>query len=507
MHKRYTAVILLLILISGLFGCEIQEDTAADTPSVTPIETAGSPVPQTEDNIAQPNPMALKTLTVDEVLELACEKLDIDPSNITYENTDPVTGDYIFSFFSDTFYVDPVSGDLKKDNTDLGKIHIINLLGHVTEPTLQEPDNKSIEDIVIENIKNRRFDDAEVQYSVKKKAPYFVSDYDTNRSGLIIDNEYINLNEFGISDDDINDYAVSGLQNVYTVDVDNDGIDELCSDFIAGTGLFPYTLIFRLDKTTNKYTKMSLLEPFYNEMNYMWVEFFRINDTVYTVIFFGTEYRVYKITNDQIIKVSKITVTYPSYDITASSDDGILQALQKKYTKQLPYIYPKTVLDYVLTPLDNVCDKMDETDIEDYSNKSYTLVDLDNDGSDELFFQWAPSSQTRLGSTVFLNLYSVFKLQNGRYELYDTNKDSYFDESISKTFPMIPDGSEYPLNVFFEEIDGKTYMIIVDKGYDTDANFEEGTFDELTIYLIEKEFHKEIGTIRIIYKPEIVVDR
>ena len=507
MHKRYTAVILLLILISGLFGCEIQEETAADTPSVTPIETAGGPVPQTEDNIAQSNPTALNTLTVDEVLELACEKLDIDPSNITYENTDPITGEYIFSFFHDTVYVDPVSGDFKKDNGDLGKIQIINLLGHITEPAVQVPDNKSIEDIVIENIKNRCFDDAEVQYSAKKRVPYFVSDYDdTNRGGLVIDNEYINLSKLGISDEDINDYAASGLQNVYAVDVDNDGTDELCSDFIAGTGLFPYTLIFKLDETTNKYTKMSLLDPFYNEMNYMWVEFFEARDTVYTVIFFGPEYQIYKIKDDQIIEVSKITVTYPSYDVTASGDDGLLQALQEKYSQQLPNIYPKTALDYVLTPLDTVYDKMDETDREDYSDKSYTLVDLDNDGSDELFFQWAPSSQTRLGSTVFLNLYSVFKLQNGRYELYDTNKDSYYDETLSKKLPIIPDFSEYPKNAYFEEIDGKTYTVIMDKGYNTDAVFEESSFDELTIYLIEKEFYKEIGTLRIIYKPEIVID-
>ncbi len=532
MLKRFTVIIILFMTIYGLFGCAIEEESA-DNASAMSVETFCSPSEQTEydsmqdsaeqtenDPIPSDSADQLKDgstpsdfvesikLTVDDAIKLVCEKLHIEQGSIVYQKTDLVTGEYVFEYAYNTFFVDPVSGDFKEDNGNLGKTLIINLLGIVKKSEIQIPVDKSIEDIVTENIKNLSFDTGCVPYSAKKRVPYFTSVCDdNNQGGLVIDNEYIKLSELGISDDDLNVNASHGFEGVYFVDVDNDGSDELCSDFIAGSGLYPYTAIFKLDKTTNKYIELSIFNHFYNELNYLSIEFFKIEDITYTVIYdLDTKYQIYKITTNEEEKISTIAIIYPSYDVEANDDNDVLQFLRQKFAEKLPYVFPKLTSDYLLMPSDSLFALMDEKDIDEYSDKSYILADLDNDGSDEVFFQWTLWSQTKLGSTLFFNAYSVFKLQNGQYELYDTNKDSYINENENKKLSIIPNGSEYPLNIFFECYDGNTYMCIIDKGYSKDEGFDTHRFDIVTVYLVENDLFNEIGTIDIVYKPQIKVN-
>lgn len=495
MIKKIAALVLALLLTSALLGCMAEETPGTEPSADIPVPSSGGP--------SQSPPSPAKQLS--EAIALACEKLEMNPVYVTYDMTDPETGEYVLEIAGLTYYLDPVSGDLKRDNGNLGTTLIINLYGYGPTPVDTDTD-KSIEDVVTENIKNGTFDSSHALYSAKERVPYFVADHhEGSVGGLIIDNEYKSLDDLGIGSDDLTPFLNGGTTS-YFVDVDNDGTAELCSDYLAGTGLFPNTEVLKLNESANGYVAYDFLGRLPNSYSYRWVQFFKCGGTVYTVVFFDSEYQIYEVTVDDVSLVSELRVTYPDYTVSAGGVGGVLSHLEQQYAGQLPYAYPGISANRVLTTADSTYSKLDKSIRDEYVGKSYTAADLNNDGSLEVFFQWVSSSQTKLGDTTYLNAYAVFKMTNGRYTLEATNVDTNLDESPSKQLPISLSDAGYPLNVFFSVYEDKTYTCIINKKSSADRPFETRNTEIVTVYLMERDTATEIGTLEIVYKPEITVN-
>ncbi|WP_127533208.1 hypothetical protein [Paenibacillus kobensis] len=489
-RKIIYASMLSFLMLCLLTSCVQTKDnvSVAPMPTNTPTKIADEDHSRRNDK---------PKLSYNQAIDLACEKIDIRIDKIKYVATDPTSGFYEVSVDDIfTYYIDPGNGDFLDEN----KEKIINLLGVQNEYKDEEYSDLSIEDIVIENFKNNSNPHSEnVKYSAEQNIPFFNSSGQRKEGGLIIDNTYTTLSELGMSES-----LDSEFGQCYLTDVDNDGIDEIGCHGLGGTGLYPFTQFFKIDEATSKYSEWNLEIPDESEHEgeYSDIQFFKSSNKVYLVVFDDIGLRIYYVHGNKAERIASINITYPTYEISTNSNEDVILYLKDKYAKKMTFFDEDIPDEHVLQTTDHLYSLIDRDAREPFLDKTYTIADVDNDGEEEIFFKWDAWSQTRLNSTLYVNGYAIFKKQNNRYELYDTN-----DEGRNSKYKIYDEneGSSYPENIYFEKYKGKIYTIIMDRAYYEHVDFDIRNADTINVYRMDKSELKKIGTIDVEWKPDIAI--
>ncbi|MBD3922076.1 hypothetical protein H8B09_25160 [Paenibacillus sp. PR3] len=483
---------LIVLIICLLTSCVQTKDSISPTPVTAPTSTATNLMDEDE-----PEMNDKPQLGINQAIDLASEKLDISKDKIKYVATDPASGIYEVSVNDYlNYYIDPVNGDFLNENRE----KIINLLGVKDEYKDESFPDLSIEDIVIENLKNNAEPHSDnVKYSAERKIPFFDSSGQRINGGLINDNTYITLSELGISES-----IDSEFRQCYSADVDNDGTDEIGCHGLGGTGLYPFTQLYKLDRATSKYSEWYPEIPDNSEYegNYSDIQFFKSSNKVYMVVFDDIELRIFYLHSNKADSIASIHITYPTYEINTNSNEDVILHLKDKYAKKITFLDGDIPDEHVLQTTDPQYSLIDHDVREQFVGRTYTIADIDNDGEKELFFKWEAWSQTRLNSTLYLNGYAILKKKNNIYMLYDTN-----DKGRTSRYQIYDqnEGSTYPENIYFENYNGKVYTIIVDKDYYENVDFDMRKTDTFNVYCMNKSEFKNLGTIDVVWTPEIEI--
>ena len=247
-----------------------------------------------------------------------CKKLQIDPKEITSAKTNLVEGSYVIKISGSRYVIDPKTGDFLDENNQV----IVNLFGVDKNIKVDKNVMTKVQDAVVENIKTTPdFTSSEAKFSAKNAIPFFSANKFID-GGLVINNSFYSFDKLGIKKS-----LDNSVRTFSFVDMNNDGVDELCAQSLVGAGLtgkHAQTEIFTSTDNTLIFKKWDAEKEFqYNEgMKDPEVQFFKCNNKTYTVASDHRQFRILFFKSNQMKKVGIINLSFPTYTCLLYTSDA-----------------------------------------------------------------------------------------------------------------------------------------------------------------------------------------